>query len=286
MAKPQYGGQAVIEGVMMRGPDGYAVAVRKPDGTIGVVKEDVTAISKRYKALGLPILRGAVIFVDSLLLGVKSLMLSADMSGEENEKLSPAAQVMTMLVAMGFAVGLFIVLPTVLMSFARRSVGAPSILMNIAEGLLRGVIFVLYVVAISRMGEVRRVLAYHGAEHMVINTYDSAEELTVDNARTHSRLHPRCGTSFLLFVVLIGSALFSLFGWPGLLQRIMLRLALLPLVAGLSYEVIRFSGRTRMLLVRLACAPGMWLQRLTTLEPDNDQIEVAIESLKALLASS
>ena len=285
-AKPQYGGQAVIEGVMMRGPEGFAVAVRKPDGNIGILQEHAIAPSRRKGPLAWPLVRGAAVFVDSITIGVRSLMMSMELAGEEDEKLTPAQTSMAVVVAMVFAVGLFIVLPTLVMAFVRRSAsGVPVFLMNLAEGLLRAVIFACYVLAISRMKEIRRVLEFHGAEHKVINTFDAGDDLTVENVRKRTTIHPRCGTSFLLFVVLVGSVLFSFFGWPGVIQRILTRLALLPVVAGISYELLRFSGTSSSPIVKALRAPGMWFQRLTTREPDDGQIQVAIEALKAVAAS-
>jgi uncharacterized protein YqhQ len=283
MRAAQYGGQAVIEGVMMRGLDAFSVAVRRPDGNIGVKREETPAPSRRKGPLAWPVVRGAGIFIDSLTIGVRSLVMSMDMASAEDEKLGPAAVSATIIGALAFATCLFIVLPTVLMSAARRSLSMPSLLLNIAEGLLRAGIFAVYIYAISRMQDVQRVLAFHGAEHKAINAYDRGQELTIENVRGNPRLHPRCGTSFLMFVVLVGSVLFSFFGWPGVIQRVLLRLALLPLVAGISYEIIRFSGRSRSPLVKAACAPGMWFQRMTTREPDDNQIEVAIVALKAIL---
>ncbi len=279
--KVSYGGQAVIEGVMLRGPDRYAVAVRRPDGNIGVVQEDL-ANASRKRFFQLPIVRGAVLFVETLTLGIKTLMLSADLAGEEQEKLTPAQISMTVVTAMAFAIGLFIVLPTVLMSLVRRHMHAPVFFMNVAEGLLRATVFVLYVFVISRIQDVQRVLEYHGAEHKAINAYDAGSVLSVENVRSQSRLHPRCGTSFLLFVVLIGSVLFSFFGWPNMIQRIAIRLALLPLVAGLSYEVIRLSGLSTHPVSEALKKPGLLFQRLTTREPDDKQIEVALAALSAV----
>jgi len=284
--KPQYGGQAVIEGVMMRGPEGFAVAVRKPDGNIGILREHTVAPSRRKGPLAWPFVRGAAVFVDSITIGVRSLMMSMELAGEEDEKLTPVQTTMTVVLALAFAVGLFIVLPTVVMSFARRSASrVPVFLMNLAEGLLRAVIFACYVTAIARMKDIQRVLAFHGAEHKVINAFDSGDDLTVESVRKRTTIHPRCGTSFLLFVVLVGSVLFSFFGWPSVIQRVLTRLALLPLVAGISYELLRLSGTSSSPIVKALRAPGMWFQRLTTREPDDKQIEVAIEALKAVAAS-
>lgn len=283
MTKPKvsYGGQAVIEGVMLRGPEGFAVAVRKPDGEIGIVTERLSAISRKG-CLSLPIVRGAAVFVETLTLGVRTLMLSADLAGEESEKLTPGQMSMTVVGAMAFAIGLFIVLPTLLMSITRQSLGAPVFVMNVAEGLLRALVFIAYVWIISRVEDVRRVLEYHGAEHKTINAFDAGEELTVECVRKHSRLHPRCGTSFLLFVVLVGSILFSLFGWPNIVQRVVTRLLLLPVVAGISYELIRLSGSSQSVVANWLKQPGMLFQRMTTREPDDNQIEVALAALRAV----
>jgi uncharacterized protein YqhQ len=267
---------------MMRGPEAWSLAVRRPDGGIEVVRE--SALSLRRKGfLSWPFVRGVVVFVDGLSLGIRALMMSADFAGDESEKLTPAQMTMTIAGAVAFAIALFILLPTVLMSFARRTMAGRPLVLNLVEGGLRALIFTMYVYAISRISEVQRVLEYHGAEHKAINTLDAGEDLTVANARAHSRMHPRCSTSFLLIVVVIGSILFSFFGWPGVLLRIATRLLLLPVVAGISYEIIRFSSVSKSALARAACVPGTWFQRMTTREPDDNQLEVALTALRALV---
>jgi uncharacterized protein YqhQ len=256
--------------------------VRRPDGDIELVKESAPSL-KRTGFLAWPVVRGAVIFVDSLSLGVRALMMSAEFAGADDEKLTPAQMTATMVGAVAFAVGLFIIAPTVLMAWAKKSVTEQPLALNLVEGVLRALIFTCYVFLISRIEEVRRVLQYHGAEHKVINTWDAGLELTLENARAQSRMHARCSTSFLLIVVVVGSVLFSFFGWPSVAVRIATRLALLPLVAGISYEIIRYSGRSDSLLARAARTPGTWFQQMTTKEPDDSQIEVALRALNSLV---
>ena len=292
------GGQAVLEGVMMKNKDRYAVAVRKTDGQIEVMAEDYEGIRGAKKVAEIPFLRGVFNFVDSLVLGMKTLTWSAGFFEEEEggkeesetdkkiekavgdsgEKLVMGATVVFSIV---MAVAIFIVLPYFL-SLLLSSYVRNASLLAIFEGILRILIFVGYVAAISAMKDIRRVYMYHGAEHKCINCIERGRELTVKNVRKSSRLHKRCGTSFLLFVMVVSVVLF-MFIWVGNpVLRLLLRLALVPVIAGLSYEIIRLAGRTDNLLVRLISAPGMWLQRLTTREPDDSMIEVAIASVEAV----
>lgn len=277
------GGQAVIEGVMMRSPEKTAIAVRKPDSDILVKEEPTRSLARRYRFFKLPVLRGILAFVESLVVGIEALSFSASVAGaDEDEKLTGRDIAVAVISAVAFAVLLFIIIPTFLVRFMRESVSSPYLL-NLVEGIIRILIFLIYVVIITRMKDIRRVFEYHGAEHKTIHCYEAGRELTVENIKPYSTLHPRCGTSFLMVVMVISILLFSLLGWPGVLVRIMSRLLLLPLVAGLSYEVIRYAGRSSGPIIRAVNAPGMMLQRLTTREPDEAQIEVAIKALKAVI---
>ena len=278
-----YGGQAVIEGVMMRGPEVMATAVRRPDGSIICQVDPAIPPSRRYPFLGWPIIRGAVSLYDSVALGLKALVFSTNMAAEaEGEKVTAGEMSLTMLLGLAIAIGLFIIAPTVLIGYARRFLPNRSIVFNLVEGLVRLAIFLGYLAAITRMEDIQRVFAYHGAEHQVILAYEASPDhtVTVEAARPLPTLHPRCGTSFLLFVVVVSIVLFSFFGWPSLWARIAIRLALLPVVAGLSYEIIRASGRSRSPLLAAAIAPGLWLQRMTTRRPDDGQLEVAMAALR------
>ena len=292
------GGQAVLEGVMMKNKDRYAVAVRKSDGQIEVMAEDYEGIRGAKKVSGIPFLRGVFNFVDSLVLGMKTLTWSAGLFEEEEsgkeeseadrkfdkavgdsgEKLVMGA---TVLFSIVMAVAIFIALPYFL-SLLLSSYVRNASLLAIFEGILRILIFVGYVAAISAMKDIRRVYMYHGAEHKCINCIERGRELTVKNVRKSSRLHKRCGTSFLLFVMVVSVILFMFIRVDNPALRLVLRLALVPVIAGVSYEIIRLAGRTDNALIRIISAPGMWLQRLTTREPDDSMIEVAIASVEAV----
>ena len=281
MDKPIVGGQAVIEGVMMRGFGKVATAVREPSGNINIQVKPVTSIAERYPVLKLPILRGAVSLFESLILGMKSLSFSAQAAGEEEEQLTDRELIGTILLAIGLACVLFLAIPTFAAKFFHTFTDDPIIL-NLAEGFLRLIIFLAYLFAISRMKDIQRVFQYHGAEHKTIFCYEADLPLTVENVKKFPRLHPRCGTAFLLIVMLVSIFVFAFLGWPELWIRILSRIILLPLVAGLSYEIIRYSARSQNSIIRLATLPGLWLQYLTTREPDDSMIEVAIKSLEAV----
>lgn len=288
-----YGGQAVIEGVMMRDRTASCIAVRSPGGEIVLRRQELGA-ARRWPVFRLPIFRGLLAFYDSTKLGVEALLWSAEAAGEEEQKLAGWQVALTMVASLAIAVGLFMVLPTLLVSPLRGLVTAgqaaptygQTVLLNILEGVTRAVILVIYIAAVARMPDIARVLAYHGAEHRVINATEAGAELSVDGARGFPVLHPRCGTSFLLYVVMVSVLVFSFFGWPNLVQRLLLRLSLLPLVAGISYEWVRLAGRSKSPLVKLLCQPGLWLQRLTTRQPDDDQVAVAIAALNGLRGKS
>lgn len=276
------GGQAVIEGVMMRGPKLTATAVREPNGNIAVDVKPVNSISDRFPILKKPLLRGVVSLFESLVLGIKSLSYSAKMAGEDDEEISDKELAATVFFAIIAAAVLFIAIPTFAAKFFGEYISDPFML-NLAEGFLRLAIFLLYIVAISRMKDIRRVFQYHGAEHKTIFCYEAHLPLTVENVRKFPRLHPRCGTAFLLIVMLVSIFVFAFLGWPDLWLRITSRIVLLPVIAGLSYEIIRFAGRSENKFVHVAILPGLWLQYLTTRQPDDSMIEVAIASLKAVL---
>lgn len=284
--KLSVGGQAVIEGVMMRGPGKIAVAVRKPNGEITVDLKPAGSISDRYPILNKPFLRGVVSLVESLGYGMKALSFSAQVSGDEEdgeESMSSLEMAGTMAVSIGLAVLLFVVLPTGAMKLLQNQGVGPMVL-NLCEGLMRLAIFLLYIWGISRQKDIQRVFQYHGAEHKTIYTYEHGLPLRVENVRPFSTLHPRCGTNFLMIVMLIGIFIFAFLGWPSLWERILSRIMLMPVVAGISYEIIRFAGKHMdKAWVRAAILPGLALQKLTTRQPDDDQIEVAIASLKAVL---
>lgn len=281
--KPNVGGQAVIEGVMMRGKTHVAVAVRQPDGEISVDVRPVNSNSDRYPILKKPFLRGVVSLVESLVMGMKALAYSAQVSGDEDEKLDSKEMALTIAVSAGLAILLFIVIPTWSMRFL-TGITQDHMALNLAEGVLRMAIFLAYIAAISSMNDIQRVFQYHGAEHKTIYTYEAGLPLKVENVRPFSTLHPRCGTNFLMIVMLISMFIFTFLGWPSLLERIASRIILMPVIAGVSYELIRYAGaHTDNPLVRIAITPGLLLQKLTTRQPDDSQIEVAIASLKAVV---
>ena len=276
------GGQAVIEGVMMRDANKTATAVRLPNGEIEVETHPVTSIRERYPVLNLPLIRGSVIMVESLVIGMRALSFSAQAAGEEDEQMTKKEIAMTILFALVLASVLFIVIPTGAAHLAAAYTEDP-VVFNLIEGGIRLLVFLLYIWGISFMGGIRRVFQYHGAEHKTIHCYEAGEALTVENVQKFPRLHPRCGTNFLLIVMVVAIVFHVFFGWPDLWLRILSRLAVLPVVAGVSYEIIRFAGRSENRIVRIMITPGLWLQYLTTRPPADEMVEVAIESLKAVL---
>lgn len=278
-AKVYIGGQAVIEGVMMRGPHSLATAVREPSGSITVKKEMLHSITDRYPVLKKPMIRGVVALVESLVHGLKALSFSAQAAGEEDETLSNKEIALTMLASMVLAIGLFVVIPTYAAKYIHAAV-TDARLLNLFEGILRLAIFLLYIVLISRMKDIQRVFQYHGAEHKTIHAYEAGVPMDVEHVRTFSTLHPRCGTNFLLIVMLVSIVTFAFLGWPSLWERIVSRIVLMPVVAGIAYEIIRFAGRSQQRWVGYAILPGLWLQKLTTREPSDDQIEVAIRAFE------
>ena len=300
MKKPNIGGQAVIEGVMMRGPQAVAIAVRKPDKLIIVDRKLIKSLTAKYKFLKMPIIRGIIAFFESMIIGVKSLMFSAEFydleeSDEQEhtrfekflenvfgEKLQTILIYFSVVVALFFGIGLFIIFPTIIAGFINKVI-QNVIIANITEGVFRIAIFLGYIIIISGLKDIQRVFQYHGAEHKTIFCYENGEELTPENIRKYSRFHPRCGTSFLFIVMIVSIMVFSFISWDNLAIRMIMRLSLLPLVAGLSYELIKLAGRSSHPLVKLISKPGIALQRFTTREPDDSQIEVAVEALKNVI---
>jgi len=281
----------VIEGVMMRAPRSVAVAVRRPSGEIVVRKELVVPLGERFPVVKIPVIRGAVALFSSLVTGMKALNFSANESIAEDgaekgkQEMNPALMGGTIAVALLFGIALFFILPLYLTKLLVPFIGASNIVFNLVDGVIRVVVFLLYIYSISRMKDIQRVFQYHGAEHKSIFTFEAGEQLTVDNVRKFSRLHPRCGTSFLLIVMLVSIFVFSLIPkpWPFYMKG-GARIVLLPIIAGVSYEFLKWSAKNETsLLVRMLIAPGLALQRLTTREPDESQLEVAIRSMEEAL---
>lgn len=281
---PMYGGQAVLEGVMMRGAKVYAIAVRKPDGEIVVDTQPLTGIY-RSKLARIPFLRGLIILWDALVLGTQALTYSANMQvEEEEEKIDGGSMVLTLLVSLAFAIGLFFLLPAGLAYLGETFLGWSPWWCNVAEGVIRLILLIGYMWGIGQMEDIERVFGYHGAEHKTINAFEGGSSLEVDDVLTYSREHPRCGTAFLLTIVVLSIFFFSLLGPMPLLSRLLSRLLLVPVLASLSYEYIRLT--TRFLdsawaqpLIR----PNLWLQQLTTREPEPAMVEVALASFRAIL---
>lgn len=291
------GGQAVMEGIMMKGEEKTALAVRLPDGRIRI---KTTENKEPSKWMTYPLIRGVVAFVTSLVQGTKVLMDSAEIlalyDDEEYEegrfekwmtqKFGTKAVWNFMLytsviIALAFTIGVFIIMPTGVVNLMKHFTDS-IFWLNFVEGIVRIGLFVLYVFAVSFMSEIRTVFKYHGAEHKTIHCFENNLELTVENCKEFPTLHPRCGTSFLMFVFIIAFALHFLFGWPVLWLRILLRLLLLPVIAGLSYELLKWAGRSDNIVVKILSLPGLYLQKITTKEPDEGQLQVAIASIKAV----
>ena len=273
------GGQAVIEGVMMRGPGYTATAVREPAGTIVVQKEATKSIADTYPILKKPFLRGCVALYESLVIGMKALSFSAKAAGDEEEEMFNSEIAITMVISTVFAIAVFLALPTFIVKFI-PGVQDNHVVLNLIEGVIRLVLFLLYIWGIGLTKDIQRVFQYHGAEHKTIHTYELDLPLTVENVRQQSRLHARCGTNFLLIVMVVSIFVFAFLGWPNLLERILSRVLLMPVVAGIAYEVIRLAGRSEHSFVKAIIKPGLVLQYMTTREPEDDQIEVAIRALE------
>src|SRR3954447_19437479 len=283
------GGQAVLEGVMMRGISVWAVAVRRPDGEIEISSEPIRPWATRHRLWRLPVLRGVVALGESLKIGFRALAISANAQLEEDDEGEPEeiggwVWGLTIAFSMLLAVGLFFIVPVGLTSLIKDKLGSPF-LFWLVEGVLRTGIFIAYIAAISRLKDLRRVFEYHGAEHKTISCYEAEDELTPARAKLYSRLHPRCGTSFLLIVMVLSIFVFAPLGLPAWYWLVASRIVGIPLIAGLSYEVIKWAGKNRRKpWVRSVMWPGMQLQKLTTREPDLSQLAVAVASLEAVLA--
>lgn len=311
--KTSVGGQALIEGIMMQGPKGAAVSVRTPDGTIDTEMVQVKHAKDKFKPLGWPLIRGVVAYVESMLFGYKCLMMSAEKSGledleESEENMSKLdkwlndhinKKVLGVLTGIASVVGvllaflLFFYLPTIAVDFLNKLSG--DVLTNyraLFEGIIRMIIFVAYIALVSLMKDIKRTFMYHGAEHKTIFCYESGCELTVENVKKQSRFHPRCGTSFIFVILIISVIISSAISvtWPELRdQRILwiaIKVLILPLITGISYEFIKYAGRHDNIFVKILSAPGLWMQRLTTKEPDEDMIEVALASFKAVITDN
>lgn len=295
MKRRDVGGQAVIEGVMMRGSKSLATAVRTPKGNIEINYKDNRPITKKHPILNIPFLRGFFVLIDSMKVGMESLNYSATFLDDEDEeptkfelwlekkfgkKANDIIIGFTMIVSFIFSIGLFVALPTGIASIF-KNMGTSHVVLNLIEAFIRIGILILYMYAISKMKDIYRLFQYHGAEHKTIFCYEAMEELTVENVRKQSRLHPRCGTNFMFLIMFVSIVIFSCTGWGGILERLVLRIILIPVVTGISYELIKWLGKNDGKLAGIIAYPGLKLQLLTTKEPDDSQIEVAIASLKA-----
>jgi len=297
------GGQAILEGLMMRGSRSIAVAIRQPDGNIHL---SVEPLKKPGAWKKIPIVRGVVSFVSSLVTGTSILMYGADVlekleeaaekkkadpseeaakdkKGSKDEGIPKSAVLLSVLLALVLVVALFILLPTFILGLVRKAGVESVFLLNLLEGLIRIALFIGYIVFCRKVPDVRRTFEYHGAEHKTIHCYENGLPLTPENAQSFYTLHPRCGTSFMMFVMVIALLVFSLFGWPKLIVRVLTRLILIPVIAGLSYELLQFTGRHDSAFVKILSMPGILLQKLTTCEPSLDQLEVAIAAMNAVL---
>ena len=301
MKRTYIGGQAVLEGVMMKGPDSYALAVRTPEKNIEVKVTEYKSLGEKHKVLRIPFVRGVVNFLESLYIGMKTLMDSSEyLDDEEDSKnqdvknVSPedtetkksgsesAYLIGTLVVSLLIAIGVFMLLPAFLANFLYKFTDK-SILVSIAEGVLRLLIFLGYVAAISFMEDIKRTFMYHGAEHKTISCLEAGDDLTVENVRKHTRFHKRCGTSFVFIVMIISIFVFMFVHTKVMWLRLLSRIILIPVIAGLSYEFIRYAGKHNNAFSRILSAPGLWVQRLTTKEPDDSMIEVAIKSVEGVL---
>jgi len=297
------GGQALIEGILMRGPEKQAIVVRGPEGVV-VREEPLRLIRDRYPILGLPLIRGGVTFLDSMVKGVKALMFSADYFPEEeagepsafeqwldrklgNERMEKLIIALSVVMAVGFSLLLFMLIPTALSGLVERFVTPSVLVRNVVDAALRLAIFMAYMILVSRMKDIRRVFAYHGAEHKTIFCYEKGLELTVENVRVQPKHHPRCGTSFLFVVIIVAvlfhSIVFSLWPVSNIFARIGIQLLLLPVVVGVTYEFNRYVGGHDNPVTNFLAKPGLWMQNFTTNEPDDSMIEVAIEAMKRVI---
>ncbi len=279
----QVGGQAVIEGVMMRSKHFWALAVRKPDMTIYTKLFNDVSLTNKNKVLGFMFIRGIVTLIESMALGFKALSYSVNEATEEEIKFSKREMTISVIIAVVFAVGVFFILPTIIgRSFSEFFPNA--IVYNLLEGLIRIGFFLIYILLVSQIKDIKRIFQYHGAEHKTIQAYENDEELKPENVRKYSTIHVRCGTSFLIIVMIVAILIFALLGKQPMIWRIISRILLLPVIAGISYELIRLAGKfSKYKAVNILFYPGLLLQKITTKEPDNDQIEVAISSFKKVI---
>jgi uncharacterized protein YqhQ len=318
MKRVSIGGQAVLEGIMMKGPDSYALAVRKPDKEIDVQVTPYKSLGEKHKPANIPIIRGVINFIESLYIGMSTLMKSSEyFEEEEEEKPKKASQkteasaktekkdaaeagqkdskagkessagdkaslVFTLIASLAIAIGVFMLLPAFIAKLI-FSEETSSILVNLTEGVMRLVIFLLYVGLISKMEDIKRTFMYHGAEHKTINCLEAGDDLTVENVRKHTRFHKRCGTSFVFIVMIVSIVVFMFVRTETMWLRLLSRVLLIPVIAGISYEFIRYAGRHNNACSRVLSQPGLWVQRLTTKEPDDSMIEVAIKSVEAVI---
>ncbi len=291
------GGQAVLEGIMMKNKEKYSVAVRKPDKEIEVVVNEYKGIAGDNKILNLPFIRGTFNFLDSLIVGIKTLTFSASFYEEEEEdkvgdkvvdklfkeKAEDVIMGITVFISFLIAIALFMLLPTFIAGLIEKQFNILSKgIISAIEGVLRILVFIIYIIVISKMEDIQRTYMYHGAEHKCINCIEEGRELTVDNVMSSSRFHKRCGTSFLLFVMIISVIMFMIVHVDTMALRLLSRVILIPVIAGISYEVLRLAGRSDSKIVNIISAPGLWLQRLTTREPSEDMVEVAIKAIEAV----
>ena len=296
MKKQSVGGQAVIEGVMMQSKEKRAIAVRKNDGEIVVIKNKIKSWINEKNINKIPFFRGSFILIETMIEGVKSLNYSSEFfldEGEEDafdrfikrifkDKANDVIIAISMIIAFALSIGLFVLIPTAVGGAFSKIINN-DFLLNLIEGVIRICILFGYIVLISKSKDIERVFQYHGAEHKSIYCYENNLELTVENAKKFSRLHPRCGTNFLFIVMFISIVLFSFFGWPNPVIRVVMRIVGIPIVAGISYEIIRFLGKYNNKFTKIVAYPGMMLQNFTTKEPDDEQLEVAIAALKAVI---
>lgn len=311
--KTSVGGQALIEGIMMQGPKGAAVSVRTPDGTIDTEMVQIKHLKDKFKPLGWPLIRGVVAYIESMMFGYKCLMMSAEKSGLEdleedeanmskldkwlndhlNKKVLGVLTAIASVLGMMLAFLLFFYLPTIAVNFLNKLSG--DVLTNyraLFEGIIRMIIFVVYIALVSLMKDIKRTFMYHGAEHKTIFCYEKGCELTVENVRKQSRFHPRCGTSFIFVILIISVIISSAISvtWPELRDQtilwIAIKILILPFITGVSYEFIKYAGKHENIFVKILSAPGLWMQKLTTKEPDDDMIEVALAAFNAVITDN
>lgn len=297
MKKQSVGGQAVIEGVMMQSKDYRAIAVRKSNGEIELKKEKIKSWVHDKKIDKIPFLRGGFVLFETMIQGMRSLSYSSEFFMEDDEqedaidkflkkifkdKANDAIMAVSMIIAMMMSIFFFVLIPTTTVGLFSGLI-KNNLVLNLMEGMLRIIILIVYMLAISKFEDIKRTFMYHGAEHKAIYCYENNLELTVENAKTFGTLHPRCGTNFLFLVMATSIILFSFFGWPNIIARIVMRILCIPIVAGISYEIIKFLGKYDNILSKIVAYPGMMLQHITTNEPDDEQLEVAIKALKAVI---